>query len=495
MFRQPWVAAALFLSLCGMLPAKDRVWTDSTGRTMRAEFVREIDGEVTFLRDGKIVTLPLERLSDRDQQIVRDLAAGKPLPEDPAPVAPAPVTENSATADSPPTAVQPAESTAVKSLTSKPVPIENRTWTDIHGNQVTGKYVRIFGSNVVLLRGGKSVTVKFYELSSEDQEYLRELLTSRGQEGLIPPKVDISSSDNASAPGDGDSQNNVPPGTGNRSPQGAGTVPAISAPEPTSAPPATGGGGYTGPGGSSFPGPGGSSFPGPGGSSFPGPGPSFPPPSGPSYPGPGALGMPGGGSAFPPTGPGSYPPSYPPSTPGYAPQPGYSPPGSGSFPSSSPPGMPGSGSSSTDRFQQQLEESRRQQLDSVQRMQDRMTQQHESLFNRHGSSGECLSCKHNLNDSEMRRSSCPYCGVTWDYEIDQYGNKRQLNNSSYTSPFSGARNPGSAPAVDAATARKVGLVIGVFIGLAVVAGMIIGTIYIIMSIASASSSSQQRHYR
>jgi hypothetical protein len=485
MLRQAWVAVALFLSLCGTLPAKERVWTDSSGRTMRAEFVREIDGEVTFLKDGKIVTLPLDKLSDRDQQIVRDLAAGKPLPEDPAPVSPALVTENSAPADSSPTDVQPAESTTARPLTSKPAPpIENRTWTDIHGNQVTGKYVRIFGSNVVLLRGGKSVTVKFYELSSEDQEYLREMLTSRGQEGLIPPKVDISSSDNDSASGDEAAETNVPAGTGNRSPQGAGAVPAISAPESTSAPPATGSGGYTGPGGSSFP--------GPGGSSFGGRGPSFPPPGGPSYPGPATPAMPGSGSGFPPVGPGSYPPS----APGYAPsQPGYPPPGSGGFPSSSPPGMPGSGSSSVDRFQQQMEQNRQQQLDSIQRMQDRVTQQHESLFNRHGSTGECLACKHNLNDSEMRRSSCPYCGVTWDYEIDEYGNKRQLNNSSYTSPFSGARNPGSSPAIDARSARMAGLVLGAFIGLAVVAGMIIGTIYIIMSIASASSSSQQRHYR
>lgn len=129
-------------------------------------------------------------------------------------------------------------------------------------------------------------------------------------------------------------------------------------------------------------------------------------------------------------------------------------------------------------------------------MQDQMNQRHESLFNRHGSTGECLNCKHSLNDAEMRRSACPYCGVTWDYEIDEYGNKRQLNNSSFSAPFSGGNNAGAnSPAIDAKSARMIGLAVGVFIGLVVVAGMVIGTIYIIMSIASASSSSQQRHYR
>jgi hypothetical protein len=86
--------------------------------------------------------------------------------------------------------------------------------------------------------------------------------------------------------------------------------------------------------------------------------------------------------------------------------------------------------------------------------------------------------------------------VTWDYEIDEFGNKRELNNSSLRSPFAGGGNAGgNNPAMDRNTARTIGLVFGAMIGLAVVVGMIIGTIYIIMSIASASSSSQQRYYR
>jgi hypothetical protein len=176
--------------------------------------------------------------------------------------------------------------------------------------------------------------------------------------------------------------------------------------------------------------------------------------------------------------------------------------GTGSaFPSASPPGVPGSrfgsgGSSSFDRMHEQMERSRQERLDSMQRMEDRMAAQREQLFNRHGSTGECLSCKHTLTDAEMRRSSCPHCGVTWDHEIDEFGNKRNLNNSSLTTPFAGGGNAGgSGLDIDRNTARTIGIVFGALIGLAVVLGMIIGTIYILMSIASASSTSQRQHYR
>jgi predicted RNA-binding Zn-ribbon protein involved in translation (DUF1610 family) len=146
-----------------------------------------------------------------------------------------------------------------------------------------------------------------------------------------------------------------------------------------------------------------------------------------------------------------------------------------------------------DHFHEQMERNRREQLDSMQRMQDRMHEQHPSLFDR--KTGECLSCNRKLSDAEMRRTSCPHCGVTWDYEIDEFGNKRDLNNSSFASPFAAGNNADGANQIDAKTARMIGLVLGGLIGFAVVVGMIIGTVYIIMSIASASSSSQQRMYR
>lgn len=144
---------------------------------------------------------------------------------------------------------------------------------------------------------------------------------------------------------------------------------------------------------------------------------------------------------------------------------------------------------------EQIDRSRQDQLDSINRMQDRMNQRHESLFNR--KTGECLACNRSLTDVQMRGTKCPHCGVTWDYEIDEFGNKRDLNNSSFTNPFVGGNNGGGAAnqPIDAQSARMIGLVFAGLIGFAVVVGMIIGTVYIIMSIASANSSSQQRMYR
>jgi hypothetical protein len=148
---------------------------------MRAEFVRALDGEVAFLKDGKVVTIPLARLSERDRQIVQDLAAGKPVADE----APSPAAKTAFALQSEQVAAEPSEEQP-KSLTKKAVPIVERVWSDVHGNQVTAKFVRVVGGNVVLGRGSRSVFVAFGDLSFADQEYVKEVLTSRGQEGLIP---------------------------------------------------------------------------------------------------------------------------------------------------------------------------------------------------------------------------------------------------------------------------------------------------------------------
>ena len=54
-----------------------RTWTTTDGTTMQAQFVREVDGDVTFLKDGKLVIVPLDRLSERDQKAIRDLETNK----------------------------------------------------------------------------------------------------------------------------------------------------------------------------------------------------------------------------------------------------------------------------------------------------------------------------------------------------------------------------------------------------------------------------------
>ena len=53
-----------------------RTWTDSTGEfTIEAEFVALTDGQVKLRRkDGKVLTLPLSRLSEQDQRAAKRLA-------------------------------------------------------------------------------------------------------------------------------------------------------------------------------------------------------------------------------------------------------------------------------------------------------------------------------------------------------------------------------------------------------------------------------------
>src|SRR5439155_21701520 len=67
--------------------------------------------------------------------------------------------------------------------------IVDRSWTDTTGYQTTAKFVRIRDGNVVLLRGARTIMLPFDSLSSGDQEYVRQLLRSRGEEDQIPLAV------------------------------------------------------------------------------------------------------------------------------------------------------------------------------------------------------------------------------------------------------------------------------------------------------------------
>lgn len=55
-----------------------RTWTDSSGEfTVEAEFVDFVEGKVRLKRtDGRIITVPIEKLSEADQKFVRSQSAG-----------------------------------------------------------------------------------------------------------------------------------------------------------------------------------------------------------------------------------------------------------------------------------------------------------------------------------------------------------------------------------------------------------------------------------
>jgi hypothetical protein len=219
MYARLWLVLGVWLVVAAGAAAKERTWTDVDGRTMRGEFLRELGDEVALLVDGKLVTIPLARLSPRDQQAVRDLAAGREVADDPPPTpAPEPTSEPAPTASSVPATPAPAASddsvvevTPIPAATppaaapqpertERPAPAAsltpgrrpkaapNRTWTDSQGRQVSGKFVRVFNGKVMISRPGGIVPVGFYDLSAADQEYVKQVLTERGEESLIPPK-------------------------------------------------------------------------------------------------------------------------------------------------------------------------------------------------------------------------------------------------------------------------------------------------------------------
>lgn len=76
---------ALSLALAGTLAA--RSFTDVSGKSIEAEFVSLVNGNVTISRDGKPFTLPLARFSKADQEFIEQAAKSPVAAPAPAPVA------------------------------------------------------------------------------------------------------------------------------------------------------------------------------------------------------------------------------------------------------------------------------------------------------------------------------------------------------------------------------------------------------------------------
>jgi predicted RNA-binding Zn-ribbon protein involved in translation (DUF1610 family) len=336
-----WFVACACLLLFGTV-AYGRTWTNRDGKEIEADFIDVDEERATLkLRTGKEVKVRLDLLCDDDQQFLRGLLARRRLrqatltegdSEQPAAKLPSNLEEGTQEAseeDTSSTAAAGAsddtddaysEEGSGKSAsgTKKTHKAETRTWTDLQGNRVTGKFVRIQGSNVMILRGNRPAFTDFWQLSAEDQQYVRELLVSRGQSDLIPKSNPGQVAGNFPAPVYGNPAVGMtppginvpgmgPPGTYPRGPADFG--PGASMPAMPNPPAPV----YTAP-------------------SYPSPAPVNPPVAGPSYPG-------------------SYPgPSYPGSIPDpRMPYPGSSAPGSGPnypsndmYPRTAMPSMPAS---------------------------------------------------------------------------------------------------------------------------------------------------------
>src|SRR5438034_6288548 len=89
--------AGLLICLWSLAAAADevRTWTKAQGEKFQAQFLREVDGEVVFLKDGKPFPVPFDELSEKDQKLVQELEKGKKVEETPVPLG-APVREPAA---------------------------------------------------------------------------------------------------------------------------------------------------------------------------------------------------------------------------------------------------------------------------------------------------------------------------------------------------------------------------------------------------------------
>jgi hypothetical protein len=74
------LSAVLVLALiCTSTEAETRVWTDVRGRTIKAEFASYMAGTVKLKIPGsdKVYVVPVELLSEKDQEFIRSLAASR----------------------------------------------------------------------------------------------------------------------------------------------------------------------------------------------------------------------------------------------------------------------------------------------------------------------------------------------------------------------------------------------------------------------------------
>jgi hypothetical protein len=463
MFWKTTTLLAMFVcAAVAFADGKVRTWTSIDGRTMEAEFVRELDGDVTFLKDGKLIVIRVEKLSEKDQRVVKDLSAGQDPASSPS--------TNGGSAVKKPTESPPKP--------KKPMTIQSRTWTDRFGVKSSGKFIRVDGNDVVINRGTRVITVPFANLSDGDQEYVREVLISQGKEGDIPTGEVV-----ANGPGG----RGVPDGGNPLARGGAGTGPGVPALPPGTAP----GGGIGGgmppgnrpPGGRGGIGPnrgpgmnGGAGMP-PGmanggiatplgtppavdGINGPGIGPSGGPPGMPnSIGGPMGTGFPGSNI------PGSIPnaATLPNGGMGAGGLPGMGPPGA-SIPSGG--AMPGMGSMPGTSGMGATGPGNNPGFSSMEQTSiPGPNIQIEEYF-------QCSKCGAKLTKQESLGTSCPRCNATWGFKQDQFGNK--------TMTSAGRGQVTSIAAI---------IVVVVLVGVIVFIALFVG---IIVAIVKATSSNTPR---
>jgi hypothetical protein len=173
-----------------------RTWTIN-GRSVEARFLREVDGDVTFLQGNKPLFVPLDHLSDSDQKLVREWEAKKKVEEATTPAGAPAAPESAEGLEAGEDVFVPAAG-QVGSLVKKKVVAEVRTWSSADGQTAIGKFVRLVGRDVVISNGKFVASFAYDQLSLSDQQHVNALLQARGRPTLNVTAMD--SSANAAFP-------------------------------------------------------------------------------------------------------------------------------------------------------------------------------------------------------------------------------------------------------------------------------------------------------
>lgn len=178
------LALLLMFALAALAPAQaqEREWTSSQIGKFKARFVREVDGDAMFLRDGRPLTVPLDDLSVEDREAIAAVTSPK-TPSDSTDNGPA--TGSSDNYRDERFSPVPGEANGkVRSLGKSKTSIVSRDWTDAFGYRTNGAFVRVFDRTVLIRRGERTAKLPFDSLSRVDQDYVNQILTEAGEQPL-----------------------------------------------------------------------------------------------------------------------------------------------------------------------------------------------------------------------------------------------------------------------------------------------------------------------
>jgi hypothetical protein len=129
--------------------AGERTWTDYQGTQVKARFLTITDGVVRMRQGRKPIAIPFHELSAEDREFIRNELREK------------------------------GEENLVPTIG------ELREWT-AHGETFEARFVGPLKNDIIVLRNERPVTMPFASFSEDDQNYVRQQLTAKGQVHLIP---------------------------------------------------------------------------------------------------------------------------------------------------------------------------------------------------------------------------------------------------------------------------------------------------------------------